>query len=103
MIYTGLSVLRGASRDLIDTMPSNDLVKEIRGQSMQVAGVLGVEKCMGRKTGLQYHIDLHVEVDPSITVSASHEIATAVRAHLRRQIPAVADVMVHVEPHGLGS
>lgn len=103
VIYTGLSVLREASRDLIDTMPSGDLVKEIRLQSMQVPGVLGVEKCMGRKTGLQYHIDLHIEVDPKTTVAASHAVATEVRAHLRRQIPAVADVMVHVEPHGLGS
>ena len=57
---------------------------------------------MGRKTGLQYHIDLHVEVDPMITVAASHDIATEVRAHLRDRISAVADVMVHVEPHGLG-
>ena len=103
VIYTGVSVLRGASRDLIDTMPSGDLVNEIRVQSMQVPGVLGVEKCMGRKTGLQYHIDLHVEVDPAITVLESHDIATKVRAHLRRRIPAVADVLVHVEPHGLGS
>jgi cation diffusion facilitator family transporter len=103
VIYTGLSVLRESSRDLIDTMPPDVLVKEIRLTALQVAGVLGVEKCMGRKTGLQYHIDLHVEVDPAITVAASHEIAKEVRAHLRRQIPAVADVLVHVEPHGLGS
>ena len=102
VIYTGLSVLRDSSRDLIDTMPSAELVEEIRVKAMQVSGVLGVEKCMGRKTGLQYHIDLHVEVDPAITVAASHDIATDVRAHLRRGISSVADVLVHVEPHGLG-
>ena len=103
VIYTGSIVLRDSSRDLIDTMPTNELVREIRIKAMEVPGVLGVEKCRGRKTGLQYHIDLHVEVDPSITVAASHGIAAEVRAHLRRQIPAVADVLVHVEPHGLGT
>ncbi len=102
VIYTGLGVLRASSRELIDTMPSPELVAEIRRNSMDVPGVLGVEKCMGRKTGLQYHIDLHVEVDPEITVAASHDIATKVRAHLRRTIDEVADVLVHVEPHGLG-
>lgn len=102
VIYTGLGVLRDTSRDLIDTMPSSELVEEIRLKTMEVAGVLGVEKCMGRKTGLQYHIDLHVEVEPSITVKASHDIATEVRGHLRRTIGSVADVLVHVEPHGLG-
>ena len=78
-------------------------MNEIRLKTMQVSGVLGVEKCMGRKTGLQYHIDLHVEVDPMTTVAESHNIATEVRAHLRSQVPAVADVLVHVEPHGLGN
>ena len=32
-----------------------------------------------RKTGFKYHVDLHLEVDPEITVRASHEIAARVR------------------------
>jgi len=103
VIYTGLTVLRTSSRDLIDTMPSPELVEDIRRTCMEVPGVLGVEKCMGRKTGLQYHIDLHLEVDPHITVAASHDIATAARAHLRKKLHLVADVLVHIEPHGMGS
>ena len=62
-------------------------------------GALGIEKCFARKTGLRYHVDLHLEVDPNLTVMASHEIARAVKRHLKNRLDWVADVLVHVEPH----
>lgn len=103
VIYTGMRVLRDTSMDLIDTMPAADFIGRIKGAAMQVDGVQGVEKCFARKTGLQHHVDLHVEVDPRITVAESHDIATNARAHLKKQLPEVADVLVHIEPRGLGT
>ncbi len=52
----------------------------------------------GRNPGLQYHVDLHLEVDPEITARESHEIATHVRMLIKETLPWVADVLVHVEP-----
>jgi divalent metal cation (Fe/Co/Zn/Cd) transporter len=43
-------------------------------------------------------VDLHLEVDPNMTVRESHEIATEVKRHLKNQLRWVADVLVHVEP-----
>jgi divalent metal cation (Fe/Co/Zn/Cd) transporter len=63
-----------------------------------VAEVEGIDKVFVRKSGLQYHVDLHIEVDPTQTVAASHAIGGHVRATLRRELPWVADVLVHVEP-----
>jgi divalent metal cation (Fe/Co/Zn/Cd) transporter len=63
-----------------------------------VPGVKGVEKCYARKTGLRYHVDLHLEVDPEMTVRQSHEIAHEVRMRIRKQLSWVEDVLVHVEP-----
>jgi divalent metal cation (Fe/Co/Zn/Cd) transporter len=40
-----------------------------------------------RKTGLQYHIDLHIEVDPTLTVAASHALGGHIRATLKRDQP----------------
>jgi divalent metal cation (Fe/Co/Zn/Cd) transporter len=51
-----------------------------------------------RKSNLQYLVDLHIEVDPTLTVAASHAIAGHVRATLKHELSWVADVMVHVEP-----
>ena len=79
-------------------MPSPDLTSEILAAARSVSGVLGINKVLARKTGLQYLIDLHIEVDPTLTVAASHAIGGHVRATLKRQLPWVADVLVHVEP-----
>jgi cation diffusion facilitator family transporter len=98
VILTGVRVGRDASLELMDTMPSADLTDEVRRVARTVAGVSGVEKLFARKTGLQYHVDLHIEVDPALTVADSHEIARNVRTTLQRDCGWVADVLVHVEP-----
>lgn len=101
VIFTGLRVMRDTSLHLMDTMPAAELMAQIRNAALGVPGVHGVEKCFARKTGLKYHVDLHLEVDPSITVWESHQIATDVRFRIRKLLPWVADVLVHVEPSPL--
>ena len=98
VIFTGLRVTRDTGLQLMDTMPSERMMRTIREVAQQVSGVEGVEKCFARKTGLQYHVDLHLEVDPEITVRSSHDIAEQVRNRIRRDVEWVADVLVHVEP-----
>jgi len=98
VVITGLRVLRDASLELVDTMPPAELTGEILKVAMSVAGVQGIDKVFARKSGLQYFVDLHIEVDPALTVAASHAIAGHARAILKRELSWVADVLVHVEP-----
>lgn len=97
----GIRVIRDTVFQLMDTMPDEQLMDQVRLVALAVPGALGIEKCYARKTGLQYHVDLHLEVDPGMTVLESHDIATAVREEIRKRLDWVADVLVHVEPHGL--
>ena len=89
-----------ATLELVDTMPDADRVAQLRGVAASVPGVAGVDKAFARKTGFTWHVDIHVEVDPAMTVAASHEIAGAVRRRVRSEVRWVADVLVHVEPAG---
>ncbi len=98
VISTGLRVAREAGSQLMDTMPDQAMMRTIRDTALSVRGVHGVEKCYARKTGLQYHVDLHLEVDPNMTVRESHDIATDVRIRIKESLKWVADVLVHVEP-----
>jgi divalent metal cation (Fe/Co/Zn/Cd) transporter len=88
---------------LMDTMPDPEAMDRIRATGLTVPGVLGIEKCFARKTGLKWHVDLHLEVDPAMSVYESHEIATQVKEKIRAEVDWVADVLVHVEPHMLGT
>ncbi|MBS1859283.1 MAG: cation transporter [Acidobacteria bacterium] len=101
VVYTGLRVARDSAMDLIDTMPEAAVIDSIRQAALEVEGVAGVEKLFARKTGLRHHVEIHVEVDPQMTVAESHCIATEVRRHIRETRASVADVLVHIEPTGM--
>ncbi len=98
VVFTGIRVAKETSGHLSDRMPQPAMLAEVRNVALGIPGVNGVEKCFARNTGLQYHVDLHLEVDPEMTVWQSHEIATRVRLAIREQLDWVADVLVHVEP-----
>jgi cation diffusion facilitator family transporter len=98
VILAGLRVARDTALQLMDTMPDEDMMFRIRSAAQTVPGVRGVEKCFARKTGLRYHVDLHLEVDPEMTVRQSHFIAHEVRERIVHTLDWVADVLVHVEP-----
>ena len=102
VVLTGVRVLREASFDLIDTMPGDEMMVDVRTAALNVPGVSAVDKSYARKTGFKYHIDLHIEVDPDLTVAAAHVIAGQVRSRVRANVGWVADVLVHVEPERKG-
>jgi cation diffusion facilitator family transporter len=98
MMLTGVKVARATGLQLMDTMPDDLLMNRVRSVALGVKGVVGVEKCYARKTGLQYHVDLHLEVDPRISVLMGHDIASRARDKIKEELDWVADVLVHVEP-----
>jgi cation diffusion facilitator family transporter len=99
VIFMGFRVVRETALQLMDTMPAPVQMDILRVEALRVPGAMGIDKCFARKTGLRYHVDLHLEVDPNLTVLESHEIARAVKRHLKDRLDWVADVLVHVEPH----
>ncbi|HWC96510.1 MAG TPA: cation diffusion facilitator family transporter [Candidatus Sulfopaludibacter sp.] len=98
VVTTGIRVVYDTAMQLMDTMPSDVLMTQLREAARDEPGVRGVEKCFARKTGLKYHVDLHLEVDPEMTVRQSHDIAHQVRLRIMQRLDWVADVLVHVEP-----
>jgi cation diffusion facilitator family transporter len=98
VILVGIRIAREASFELVDTMPEPEMARQIRDVAGSVPGVLAVDKSYARKTGLRYHVDLHIHVDRAMTVEAAHQVGGHVRAEIRRRLPWVADVLVHTEP-----
>ena len=101
--WNGWHLLRPALNELMDAAPSPEIIDQIRRIAGTTPGVDHVEKCIVRKVGYQYFVDMHVEVDPQMTVLDSHKIAHDVKDKIRDALPAVSDVMVHVEPLGFAA
>ncbi|MGI8958910.1 MAG: cation diffusion facilitator family transporter [Bryobacteraceae bacterium] len=98
IFFLSIRVVRRTVVQLVDTMPEPGKMGQIREVALSVSGTLGIEKCFARRTGMKYHVDLHLEVDPGMTVRESHDIAARVRTLIKERLHWVADVLVHVEP-----
>jgi len=99
VFWIGGGLLRDNVDALMDRQAAPGLLAEVRRQAAAVAGVMGVETLRVRKTGLEYLVDIHVEVAPDQTVAQGHAIAHAVKDVVIGRVPAIRDVLVHVEPH----
>ena len=98
IFFLSVHVVRRTVDQLLDTMPEAGRMSQIRDIALTVPGAYGIEKCFARRTGLRYHVDLHLEVDPEMTVRQSHTIAAEVKKSIKSRLRWVADVLVHVEP-----
>ena len=96
--YNGFRLLLPAMHEIMDTAPRGGMSDAIRGAAERVTGVHEVEKCLVRKMGLHFYVDLHVGVDGAITVRDGHDIAHEVKHAIQAMDPRIADVLVHVEP-----
>lgn len=97
--YSGLRLLRRAFRDVLDVAPPKDFEARVREAAATIDGVLSVEKCRIRKSGMRYFVEIHVQVDGEATVRQGHVIGGKVRGLLRGSDLRIADALVHVEPY----
>jgi divalent metal cation (Fe/Co/Zn/Cd) transporter len=82
----------------MDENNHTELVKEIRDVALTVSGIEGTEKCFIRKAGMKYHVDLHATVKGNLSVKEGHDIAHLLKDTLRREIPQLGHVLIHIEP-----
>ncbi|WP_421802981.1 cation diffusion facilitator family transporter [Flagellimonas sp.] len=98
IFYNSYLIFRPALGEIMDEHQYDDLILEIRKKSSQVEGILGTEKCFIRKSGMNYHVDLHAIVDGNISVEKGHWIAHNLKDFLRKEIPNLGHVLIHIEP-----
>lgn len=98
--FNGFRIFLPALQDLLDAAPSADLAGAVGQTALAVAGVQAIDQIRMRKMGLDYYVDLHIEVDGDITVHDGHQIAHQVKDAIRSAHRTVEDVLVHVEPAG---
>lgn len=96
--WNGLRQLNPALNELMDATPNTELTASVRAHAEKTPGVAGVEKCLIRKMGGHYFVDMHVEVEPNMTVSRAHDIAHDVKDRVRAEFPNIQDVLIHIEP-----
>lgn len=96
--WSGSLLFRSSASELMDVQAAPELVGKIRSEALTVLGVAGVETLWVRKSGLEYFADIHIEVDPELTVAEGHRIGHRVKDRLLTTFATLRDVLVHLEP-----
>tara|TARA_R110000868_G_scaffold145181_2_gene365169 strand:- start:79048 stop:79917 length:870 start_codon:yes stop_codon:yes gene_type:complete len=99
ILYNSYLIFRPALGEIMDEHLYDDLIIEIRNKSIEVEGVLGTEKCFVRKAGMKYHVDLHARVNGEISVTEGHDIAHHLKDYLKKVIPNLGQILIHIEPN----
>jgi cation diffusion facilitator family transporter len=99
ILYNSYMIFRPALGEIMDEHRYDDLVENIRKESLKVDGIIGTEKCFIRKAGMKYHVDLHAIVDAKISVKEGHYLAHKLKDTLRNRILEIGHVLIHIEPN----
>ena len=104
-VAVGLMILRmawdfgsGAVNELVDAGLAADRLEAVRTTILSVGGVRDIHMLRTRLHGGHATADVHVLVDPWLSVSEGHMISLQVEQRLKREIEEMADVTVHVDP-----
>ena len=98
ILYNSYRIFRPALGEVMDEHRYDALENEIRIVALTVPGVKGTEKCLVRKNGMYYLVDLHALVNAEISVKEGHRIAHDLQDALIEAIPNIDKVLVHIEP-----
>ena len=96
--WNGLHFLRSALDEVMDVSAPPAVIASVRELAGTVDGVVEIEKCRIRKSGLHLVMEIHVLVDGELTVRRGHDIAGQVKRRLLDSQHRINDVTVHIEP-----
>jgi cation diffusion facilitator family transporter len=98
LLWVAFGIFREALSELIDTsLPEEDVAPIAECLAHEGHGVRGFHELKTRKSGREKYVDVHVLLDPSMTVSEAHRRLEEIEEHIREVIPE-AVVSIHVDP-----
>ena len=98
IIVTGVKLLLPAVRELLESSLPAETEQEISDIVRHTDGVRDYHNLKTRKCGNAYIVDLHIKVDPDITVHEGHAISHAVEENLRAHFGSTLQTSIHIEP-----
>lgn len=100
ILYAAFEIVRPAFSTLIDQGISEDKVEVIRKEVLDFDSITNVHKIRTRPLGSgKYAIDLHIHVDPEMSVRKAHQLSHEIQDTLCLKNDGIVDVVVHVEPN----
>jgi cation diffusion facilitator family transporter len=99
ILKIAIDILLSAIKKIIDTSPSAGLMAEVEEEIRKEPGVLDCHDLTGRYYASMIAMEVHIEVDPGMTVKESHDIINRVVARVRTRFIEISTLLVHIDPY----
>lgn len=96
ILASAVGVFRRALRTLSDHARLS--AQDVRSIAEIVTGVRQVHRVRTRGTESEVYVDLHLLVDPAMTVANAHGVGDEIERAIKHEHPEVREVLVHIEP-----
>ncbi len=99
LLWGAVGVFREASSQLMDQELSDEARAKIVALTVADGRLANVHQLRTRASGPYIHMQMHVDLDPDITLEAAHQAIVAAETRILKAFPA-ADILIHADPHG---
>jgi cation diffusion facilitator family transporter len=99
LLWGAISVLRKAADQLMDHELPETVRQDIVERTIRDPRLTSVHQLRTRASGPYVHIQMHVDLDPDLTLDAAHQVLVAAEKRLLEAYPA-ADIIIHADPRG---
>lgn len=100
VLKTAYNVGKENIDNLMGKVPSKELIVDINKACSSVEGVRGVHNIKVNYMGPNASVDMHIYVDPELSLREAHRIAHDVESCVRENVDVISIVYVHVDPEG---
>jgi cation diffusion facilitator family transporter len=99
LLWGAVGVFREASGQLMDRELSDEARAAIVRLVTEDGRLSDVHQLRTRASGPYIHIQMHVDMDPSLSLETAHKAIVAAEARLLAAFPS-ADIIIHADPRG---
>jgi len=99
LLWGAISVFREASSQLMDRELSDEARTKIVALLTQDPKLTDVHQLRTRASGPFIHMQMHVDLDPDLTLDAAHQVLVAAEKRVLEAFPQ-ADIIIHADPRG---
>lgn len=98
IIVVAIKISLPSLAELLDTALPEEIEKEIIATATSVSGVTDIHELKTRRNGISFIIIAHIVVNPEISVTEAHDIATDVENALKAKFGNESQISIHIEP-----
>ena len=99
LLWAAINVFRESSGQLMDRELSDEARSQIVKLATEEPQVLGVHQLRTRASGPYVHIQMHIDLDPDLSLQEAHHLVIAAESRVLSAFPA-ADLIIHPDPRG---